>query len=152
MRSMPKKLVSSWRRALSSLSGGEKAAELADAGVVDDERHVAGARRGRGDLVGLGHVEPDRLDAGQGDGRRVARTGVDLARAAGQQRAREREADAAVGAGDEDDGVVDLHGESPVRVETEYDARHIRGRVRGNDGVVGSALSAAAVRVCRTAG
>ena len=43
----------------------------------------------------------------------IARAGVDLARAAGEQRAREGQADAAVGAGDEGDGVVDLHGETP---------------------------------------
>ena len=46
---------------------------------------------------------------------RIARAGVDLARAAGQQLAREGQADAAVGAGDEGDGVVDLHGEAPDR-------------------------------------
>jgi hypothetical protein len=47
----------------------EEAAELADAGVVDDERHVAGVRCRRGHVVGLGDIEPERLDAGLGDGR-----------------------------------------------------------------------------------
>ena len=91
----------------------EKAAELADAGVVDDERHVAGARDSGCDFIGLRHVEPDRQDTGLGDGRGITRTGVDLARTARQQRAGEGEADAAVGTGDKGDGVVDFRASSP---------------------------------------
>jgi hypothetical protein len=86
IRSMPKKFVSRCRRAISSLSGAE-AADLADAGVVDDERHVAGTCRGRSHCRASSR-QADRLDAGLGDGR-DARTGVDLARR-GRERARER--------------------------------------------------------------
>jgi hypothetical protein len=108
----------------------EEAAELPDAGVVDDERHVAGARGDRCHLVGLGHVQLNRLDAGHRDSRGVPRAGVDLARAAGEQRARECEADAAVGSGDQGNGVVDLHGRLLEGVEQggQYDNRHILGR------------------------
>jgi hypothetical protein len=90
--------------------GREKAADVADAGVVDDEGDIARPRDGCSHLLGLGDIEADGLDTGQGDGRWVACAGVDLARTAGQQFACEGQADAAVGASDEDGGVVDFHG------------------------------------------
>ena len=63
------------------------------------------ARRG-GDVLGPGDVELDGLDAGQRDRGRVAGAGVDLAGAAGQRFAGEGLAEAAIGAGDEDDCVM----------------------------------------------
>ncbi len=72
-----------------------------DAGIVDHERDVAEiARRGR-HLLGLGDVEPDRLDARLLDRRGIARGRIDLARAAGEQRLGEGKAEAAIGAGHE---------------------------------------------------
>jgi hypothetical protein len=83
MRSMAKKLVSKMLRATSSLSG---------------------ARR-------PGDVEPQGLYADLLDGGGVSCAGVDLAGTAGEQLARKRQADAAIGTCDEDNGILDLHGE-----------------------------------------
>ncbi|MDT4869241.1 hypothetical protein FQZ97_1042610 [compost metagenome] len=66
--------------------------------------------RGGRDLLGLGDVEPQGLDAGQGHGGGIARGGVDLAGATGQQFARKGQADAAVGSRDQDNGVFNVHG------------------------------------------
>ena len=87
----------------------EKAARVVDNGVVDDGRHVAGVRCGRSHLFRLGDVKADCLDSGRRNGRRMARTGVHLAGTAGEQFAREGQADAAVGTGYEGDCIVSVH-------------------------------------------
>jgi hypothetical protein len=110
MFSTPKKLVSKMRRATASLSSREETAGLGDAGVVDHQGHVGGHLCRQGNLLGLGDIEPQGLDTRQGDGGGVACGGVDLAGTARQQFARKCQADAAVGAGDEDDRVFNVHG------------------------------------------
>ena len=57
----------------------------------------------------MGHVQQQGLDTRQRDGRRVARTGVDLAGTTRQQFACKCQADAAIGTGDESDGFFDFH-------------------------------------------
>ena len=89
----------------------EKATEVRDARIVDQQRDVVATRRGSLNLGRVGHIELDGLNAGQFDARRVSGAGVDLARAAGQRLACEGQPDATVGASDEDDGVVEFHGE-----------------------------------------
>ena len=125
IRSMPKKLVSRCRRALSSLSGARKPPSWPTPALLMTS--VTSRARAAAAATSSGFVTSSRIGStpGIGDGRGITRTGVDLARAAGKQRAREGEADAAVGAGDEGDGVVDLHGESPGCGLSEYDVRHI---------------------------
>ena len=73
---------------------------MADAGVVDDELHVVELPATRRDPVEIGDVELDRHNAWIGDGRDVARRGVDLRGAALEQRVGERLADPAVCSGD----------------------------------------------------
>ncbi|KAG1421302.1 hypothetical protein G6F57_023596 [Rhizopus arrhizus] len=60
-------------------------ADGCDAGVVDDERHVRRMRRGGRHVVRIRHVQLDRFDARQGDGRRIACAGIDFARPPGQR-------------------------------------------------------------------
>jgi hypothetical protein len=57
----------------------------------------------------IGDVEPQRHHARQGHCRRVARAGIHFAGAAGEGLAGEFEAEAAVGAGDEGDGIIEFH-------------------------------------------
>jgi hypothetical protein len=91
------------------LVSSEKAALVADAGVVNDEHHVVGVRRGRSHLFGFGDVKADCLDSGLRNGRRIARNGVQLAGTAGAQLAREGDAAAAIGTGYECDCIVYPH-------------------------------------------
>ena len=76
---------------------------------VDHQGHVGGLLCGGRDLLGLGNVKPQSLHARQGHGGRVACGGVDLAGATRQQFAGKGQADASVGACDEDDGVLNVH-------------------------------------------
>jgi hypothetical protein len=72
-----------------------------DAGVVEDELDVRSRVAGRTDLVHVRHVEPQRNQplVAQGAQRlRIARCGVDLPHAPGQERFRQGSPDAAVGA------------------------------------------------------
>jgi hypothetical protein len=80
-----------------------------DSGVVDDHLHVVELARDRRDPIGVGDVKLDGHEAGVGDGGHVAHRGVDLRRAAVEQRVRERLAHSAVGARDEDPAVSDVH-------------------------------------------
>ena len=114
MRNMAKKLVSKMRRAVSSLSGRKKTSRLCNAGVVDHQRHIRRQRCGGRHVFRLGDVESQGLNTGLGDGRGVTCAGVDLAGAAGEQLAREGQADAAIGTGDEGNSVFNLH-ENPQR-------------------------------------
>src|SRR5256884_6711618 len=90
--------------------GAQRDADVEDSGVVDDHLYVVEFARDRRDSVGVRNVELDRHDAGVGDGAHVAHRGVHLLRAAVQQRLRERLADPAVGARDEDRAALDAHG------------------------------------------
>ncbi|MNT60159.1 hypothetical protein D3C72_1977180 [compost metagenome] len=89
--------------------GRQKAARRRNACVVDDQRRVLGQRGDGGHVIGVGHVQLDRLDARQRDAGRVARGGIDLAGSAGQRLAGEGQAQAAIGPGDEYDGVLEFH-------------------------------------------
>jgi hypothetical protein len=84
------------------------------AGVVDQQVHVARALGEGAPLGFVGDVERDGDDArvardvgGQGLG--VAAGGVDAPGSAGEEGARDGEADPAVGTGDEGDGLIDVH-------------------------------------------
>ena len=94
---------------MSSLSGARKPPGMSDAGVIDEQRHIASACRGRGDFVGLRDIEPDGLDITLLDRRGIAGAGVHLASAASEQFPDKSQADAAVGTGDEGNRVVDFH-------------------------------------------
>ena len=59
------------------------------------------SRGGGRDLFGLGHIEPDRLDARLLHRGGIARRRIDLAGTAGQKRLGEGKAEAAIGAGHE---------------------------------------------------
>jgi hypothetical protein len=105
---------------------GQHAAEVGDAGVVDDQRDVA--------AVGAAAAICDSLLTSSAIGTtpgsvtlgRIAGGGVDLARAGGQGLAGEGEAEAAVGAGDEDGGVLQVH-DGSFRWRLKYDEHHIIG-------------------------
>jgi hypothetical protein len=105
---------------------GQHAAEVGDARVVDDQRDVAAVGDRRRDLRFVIHVQRDRHDAGQRDLGGIAGGRVDLARAGGQGLAGEFEAEAAVGAGDEDGGVLQVH-DGSFRWRLKYDEHHIIG-------------------------
>jgi hypothetical protein len=89
--------------------GSEKAARLCNAGVVDHQRHIRRQRRGGRHVVRPSDVESQGLNPVLGDGRGVACAGVDLAGTAGEQLAREGQADAAIGPGDEGNSILNLH-------------------------------------------
>ena len=79
MRRGPKKFVSISARAASMASGASDAELRQDTSVVDNDRKHRRTLRARvGDVVGAGHVEPDRDDVGVGDARGVAGGAVDL--------------------------------------------------------------------------
>jgi hypothetical protein len=59
---------------------------------------------------GQSDVQLDGHNARQRDAPRIPRTGVDFAGAAREGRARERESDAAIGAGNENCGALEFHG------------------------------------------
>src|SRR3954471_22166087 len=105
-RNIAKKLVSKMRRATSSLSAARKPPGWAMPALlttsVTSVASAAAAATSFG-LLTLSRpaMEPHGLDAGLRDERRVARADVDLAGAAGEQRARECQPDAAIGARDE---------------------------------------------------
>ena len=96
----------------------KKASRLGNAGVVDHERHIRCQCCGGRHVFQLRDVESQRLNTGMGDGCGVARAGVDLAGTAGEQLARKRQANAAISSGDEGNGVLDLHKETPRVGET----------------------------------
>src|SRR5262245_14384552 len=85
-----------------SPSRAARVRESRDAGIVDQDRDIAATRGGRRDMVRIGDVELDRLDAvvarNVGD---AARAGIDLAAAGAAQRVDERASQSAIGAGDE---------------------------------------------------
>jgi hypothetical protein len=78
------------------------------AGVVHQQRRVGGERRGRLDGLGIGDVECQHDCAGQVDGLGAAGGGVHLGTAI-EQLGRDVAAEAAVGAGHDGDGVLDVH-------------------------------------------
>src|SRR5699024_547655 len=69
----------------------------------------AGRARGGLDLVRLGDVEADGLDAGKVDRLRPACSRIDLRRASVEQLGRELTTQPAVRSGDDGDAVLDLH-------------------------------------------
>jgi hypothetical protein len=71
--------------------------------------HVVELARDRRDPIGVGDIEFDGHEPWVGDRVHVAHRGVDLRGAALQQRVRECLAAPAVGAGDEDRAVLDVH-------------------------------------------
>ncbi|MNI64295.1 hypothetical protein D3C73_1197280 [compost metagenome] len=89
--------------------GVQKAAHVCNARVVDDERHVRGVRRGGRYVSRVGYIQLDGLDPRQGDRGRVARGGVDLAGATGQRDARKSQTQTAVGAGNQNDCILEIH-------------------------------------------
>jgi hypothetical protein len=62
------------------------------------------------DVIGVGDVQGDRLDAGFGDLAGVACGAVDLGRAPADQFPGEGQAQAPVGPGDQGDRSADVHG------------------------------------------
>ena len=74
-----------------------------EAGVVDEQRHVATLLGRRGDVLGIGDVEIDAFGAVGSGFVGVAHAGVHLRRTAGEQLLHERQPDASVGARDQRD-------------------------------------------------
>ncbi|MNV62931.1 hypothetical protein D3C71_1555000 [compost metagenome] len=102
----------------------QKAAGLGDACVVDDQRYIVRQRRRSRHVFRLVDVELQCLYPGHRDGGRVARCGVHLAGATGEQFARKTQADATIGTGDKNHSVFDFHGE----------LQNVRGEGERNEG------------------
>ncbi|ABA48664.1 hypothetical protein BURPS1710b_0588 [Burkholderia pseudomallei 1710b] len=87
----------------------EQRAHSENARVVDEQIDVAQLARGGGDILRARDVEPHRLHAGRRHARRIARGRIDFLRARGLQPLDEREPQAAIRAGHQYDGIIQIH-------------------------------------------
>jgi hypothetical protein len=97
------------RRRLVDAAGNNRCAAH-DAGVVDDDGDVRIGLGCGGDVVGIRHVELDRLDTRQIDCCRVSRGRINLLRTRVEQRLDVGATESAIGARDERDRTFDVHG------------------------------------------
>ncbi|MNV25812.1 hypothetical protein D3C71_1169200 [compost metagenome] len=85
---------------------GQEATQRGNARVVDEMRNVTTFMRGAQHVLRVGDIQTYRLDASELHTFRIAGAGVN-AGATGEGFACEGKADAAIGTGDEDDGLVE---------------------------------------------